>query len=180
MQKLLSLAVVIASSLRSISSNAAIIPDITKIVNELCGAEGKSAIECQKAQRALLEGATQKEIDNFKKFGAELSNVTTPELTIYQYVDDVCNKLDCYDLPKDKIRAVISSEISFRSDLEKTGYTRISTITGSASTLISVLSLCVSVLTYRRGKARSLHSNQREPQQQSSSETDHRRALHNS
>jgi hypothetical protein len=180
MQKILRLIVVIASNLLSIPLNAAI-PTAIPIVIDICGAEGKSATECQKAlEHILLKDAPQRQIENLNKLGAELSKMTTPELRLYQFVDDVCNQINCYDLPIDKIRALLSNEISVRSDLEKTGYTRISTITGSASTLIAVLSLSISVLTYRRGKAQSLRSIQQEPQQQSSSETDQRSALQKS
>ena len=109
-------------------------------------------VPTQALVRALAPA--EAEFDRLKLFAGEISHVSTSELRVYQFVDDVCGNIACHGLTLDKIRAVIGSEINLRTDAEKNEYTRITTVTGSTSTIISILSLCISFLTFRRGSGR--------------------------
>jgi hypothetical protein len=93
----------------------------------------------------------ERDLENVKMLADDLSHIDTAKLRLYQFIDGICSNIECHDVPADKVKALISSELGFRADGEKTQYVRMNIITGSVSTLISIMSLCISGLTYRRG-----------------------------
>jgi hypothetical protein len=89
--------------------------------------------------------------DDLHAISEELDKIDTPTLRYYQFSTGLCTFLDCHSIPVDTVQSLISREIGFRVDEAKNRYTFWSTLTGGASMCISLLSLYISLLTYRRG-----------------------------
>lgn len=123
-----------------------------KALQELAEACAKNTSGDRTAFVACLNNSTPEDRDSLRAISEELSKVDTPTLRIYQFSTQICTYLDCHNTSVDTVRSLIANEIGLRSDQEKNRYTLASTITGATSTFIAVLSLCISALTYRRGK----------------------------
>ncbi len=127
-------------------------------------ADNTEGVTCQGAVASTLtKGLTQPEFGRLLEISRSLQQIDLAELRIYQFADDVCDDIGCRGLPPDRVRPLIASEISYRSDADKTAYTRVATVTGSASTIISLFSLTISLLTFRRGKLTAVSSTREAP-----------------
>jgi hypothetical protein len=122
--------------------------------SEIVGTDQKGAsTEAYAAYVACLTASPATDIESFRAVAVELKGADTATLSIYQFSDGLCRAIDCHGLSIDKVRSLVASEITSRSDNEKDRYSRISTLTGTFSALIATISLCISALTYRRTRS---------------------------